>query len=281
MAKYPPPDPTGEAHEPRALGEFLRAVRERLLPTEFGLRGGTRRRTPGLRREEAAALCGISATWYTWIEQGRTTAISVRALADIAQGLHLSPAERAYLFQLAGRADPAGSGAGASAQGQFDDLVGAMRAPAYVLGRHWDALAWNSSAAALFADWLGKTAKRAGGRRAGGTAGGERNLLRYVFLDQDAPTFIADWEERAYRLVAEYRADSAGWHNDPVHQKLVAELCAASPSFEAAWRAQRVLAREGGQRSFMHPQRGRCDYRQFTLRPAQQNEVKLIVLCPL
>lgn len=266
-----------DVQEPHALGSFLRALRERLAPEKFGLGGGARRRTPGLRREEAAALSGISPTWYTWMEQGRTTAISGRTLAGIAMGLRLSPAERAYLFQLAGRADPQVPSAGEADAGQFHDLVRAMRSPAYVLGRHWDALAWNGPAAALFPDWLGTRASRSGG----GDAPQERNLLRYVFLDPGALAFILDWEERTRRLVAEYRADSASRRGDARHRKLVDELCGASPAFAAAWRSQRVLAREGGVRSFMHPRRGRCDYRQFTLRPAQQPEAKLIVLYPL
>ena len=272
------PPRKSDVDKPRALGEFLRAVRERLIPAEFGLPDGTRRRTPGLRREEVAALCGISPTWYTWIEQGRTTAISVGALADIARGLHLSQAERAYLFQLAGRADPMSPSTTDSDLGQYDDLVSAFRSPAYVLGRHWGALAWNPPAAELFQDWLGK---RASGKRASSGTDLDRNLLRYVFLHPAAPRFIVDWEERAYRLVAEYRADSASWRNDPLHQKLIEDLCSANPAFDAAWRSQRVLSREGGLRSFLHPRRGRCDYRQFTMRLAQQSEVKVIVLHPL
>ena len=271
-----PSQPLETAPASHALGPFLRALRERLSPADFGL-GGGRRRTPGLRREEAAALCGISPTWYTWMEQGRTTAISVRALAGIALGLRLAPAERAYLFQLAGRADPQALGAAQADAGQFHELVTAVRSPAYVLGRHWDALAWNAPAAALFRDWLGPRASRSGSA----PAPQDRNLLRYVFLDPGAPAFILDWEERARRLAAEYRADSANWRGDVPHRKLVDELCGASPAFAAAWRSQRVLAREGGMRSFNHAQRGRCDYRQFTLRPAQQPEAKLIVLHPL
>src|SRR5690606_31636842 len=83
-------------HQPPAskpsLGEYLRARREQLRPEDFGLPPGQRRRTPGLRREEVAQLCGISVTWLTWIEQGRTTAISVPTLAAIARGLRFSHA---------------------------------------------------------------------------------------------------------------------------------------------------------------------------------------------
>src|SRR5215472_9229840 len=89
-----------------SLGAFLRALRERQSPVDFGLPAGTRRRTPGLRREEVAQLCGLSATWYSWIEQGRDVSVSPTALARLAAALRLGRAERAYLFELAGKRDP-------------------------------------------------------------------------------------------------------------------------------------------------------------------------------
>src|SRR5271169_124541 len=89
----------------RELGQFLRARREQLSPELFGF-GGVRRRTPGLRREELAQLGGISATWYTWIEQGRDVSVSPLALARLAGALRLGRAERTYLFELAGKRDP-------------------------------------------------------------------------------------------------------------------------------------------------------------------------------
>jgi transcriptional regulator with XRE-family HTH domain len=262
-----------------SLGDFLRARRDRLRPEDFGFPRG-RRRAPGLRREEAALLCGISPTWYTWIEQGRTTAISVEALSAIAAGLRLSRAERAYLFELSARADPAPPRAEGSDPHQLSALVHAVRTPAYILDRHWDAIAWNRRAAELFVDWLGS-----GGRLSAGSAGvaghtPERNLLRYVFLDERAPRFIADWGERARRLVAEYRADTASWRDDPVRKAFVHELCIASSAFESAWRSQQVLSREGGLREFQHPRRGRCTYEQYTLRLAQRPELKLTILLP-
>ena len=87
----------------RMLGEFVRAHREHLKPE--GQPG--RRRTPGLRREELAVRAGISATWCTWIEQGRDVQPSPQTLARLAIALALTRAERAYLFVLAGRRDPA------------------------------------------------------------------------------------------------------------------------------------------------------------------------------
>ena len=254
------------------LGEFLRARRDGLAPASVGLPAGKRRRTPGLRREEVAQLCGISATWYTWVEQGRTTAVSAQTLDALAQGLQLSPAERAYLFQLAGRADPAPPPPRSTDLAQLQALTAAIRTPAYVIDGHWDALAWNRAAAELFADWLGSAA-------AARTAH-HPNLLRYVFLHPRAREFIVDWEERARRLVAEYRADTPAWREDPRHEALVNELSAASTAFAAAWRSQRVLARDGGGRGFQHPTRGACRYEQHVLRLAQRPELRLTVLAP-
>ena len=90
------------------LGDFIRAHRERTTPDRVGLPAGGRRRTPGLRREELAQLCDVSPTWLTWLEQGRDVAPSGKLLARLADVLHLSTAERAYLFSLAERLDPHG-----------------------------------------------------------------------------------------------------------------------------------------------------------------------------
>lgn len=251
------------------LGGFLRARRERLRPEDFGMPGGQRRRTPGLRREEAALLCGVSPTWFTWIEQGRTTSVSVPTLAAIARGLRMSRAERSYLFTLAARADPAPPGAQRAEPGKMQALVDAVRPPAYVLDSHWEAVAWNRAARELFPQWLGTAASQA-----------SRNLLHFVFLGAGARRFIVNWNERAERLVAEFRADVAQLRGDKVVRSLVDELAGSSAEFAAAWRAQRVQSRDGGLRSFRHPRRGRCDYEQFTLRVSQQVDLKLTVLIP-
>jgi transcriptional regulator with XRE-family HTH domain len=94
----------GGSEERRLLGEFVRASRERMEPGETG---GRKRRTPGLRREELAARAGISAIWCAWIEQGREIQVSPKTLSRLADALNLSAAERAKLFKLAGREDPA------------------------------------------------------------------------------------------------------------------------------------------------------------------------------
>ncbi|MGE5539784.1 MAG: helix-turn-helix transcriptional regulator [Gemmatimonas sp.] len=259
----------------RELGDFLRAQRGRLTPEAFGFRPG-RRRTPGLRREEVAQLCGMSATWYTWIEQGRDVSVSPAALARLARVLGLSTAERAYLFALAGKADPAFA--------RHDDdrdppaaVVAALSSialPAYILDRTWTARAWNARAERLFVGWLD------GGWLDDGNAavGGDRNLLRYVFRSDIARTLIRDWPERARRLVAEFRADAGRHLDDPPIKALVEELTRDSADFARLWNQHAVLGREGGERTFDHPLDGLLRYEQITLTVAAAPEFKLVML---
>lgn len=255
-----------------SLGDFLRARREHLQPADTGLPAGRRRRTPGLRREEVAQLCGVSPTWIAWIEQGRVKSLSVPTLAALSTALRLSRAERTYLFELASRPDPSVRQVPHAHGRSLQRLVDAIAAPAYVLDRHWDPMAWNGAAAELFKPWLGSS----NGRRKDLPC----NLLRFVFMVPEARDLITDWTARAERVVAEFRADTARWRDDPVTNTLVAELTAASPEFNRFWRQQKVLGRDGGQRTFRHKRRGKCAYEQFTLAVAQYPDIKVTVLSP-
>ncbi|MFC4525864.1 helix-turn-helix domain-containing protein [Dyella halodurans] len=256
------------ANDPRhLLGRFLRARREAAPADAGAMKGFGRRRTPGLRREEVAQRAGISTTWYTWLEQGRDIALSPSALARLADALSLSAAERAYLFELARRRDPVRTpfeGASSLAP-EWQQAVAAMPMPAYLLDRMWCLRAWNDAAAELFAPWL---------------ASGEACLLRYVFLHASARELICDWEERAHRLVAEFRADTALYPDDSGLIGLVAELQRESRPFQQFWNQHDVLAREGGSRRFHHPRLGRVERTQVTLLPSSLPDHKLVLLLP-
>ena len=262
--------PEADTVRRRELGEFIRANRERLHPSMFGLDPGTRRRTPGLRREELAQLSGVSSTWLSWIEQGREISVSATALGRLARVMRLTPAERAYLFDLGGRRDPqAGEDAG------LDTLPPELAAtlakwpdPAYVLDRSWNALAWNEAAAHLFTGWLD------------GDGPGARNLLRYMFTAPAAKNMIQDWESRARRVAAEFRADYSRHLEAPEMRALVEELTRASPFFADAWEAHAVVDREGGLRTFAHPLDGSLRYEQITFLLARHPDIKLVMLAP-
>jgi transcriptional regulator with XRE-family HTH domain len=218
-----------------------------------------------LRREELAQLCGLSTTWLTWIEQGRDISLSAAALARLSNALRLGAAERGYLFDLARIRDP---------NRDRDDTDGvapsvlacveAIAVPAYVLDRDWNALSWNAAAAHLFVGWLDKP--------------GERNLLRFTFCEPRARTLICDWETRARRLAAEFRAASSVHVDDPGLRTLVDALRRDSPEFTQFWDQHVVLGREGGERTFNHPIDGFLRYEQVTFNLAGHPDLRLIML---
>ena len=250
-----------------ALGAFIRARREALVPLDHGLSPRGRRRTPGLRREEVAQLAGFSTTWYTWAEQGRDISMSATALARLADALSLSLAERAYLFELSRHRDPAepiGSPRQELPMG-LGALVHGIGHPAYVSDRLFRARCWNDAATALLGPWL---------------AEGDRSLLRYMFLDPSARSFVVDWEERAQRLLAEFRADMAQALDDEEIALLVSDLTAQSADFARLWTNHRVLSREGGIRRFNHPLRGEVRAEQMTFVPMGHPGYRLVVLFP-
>ena len=270
----------------KALGDFLRAQRERLTPAEAGLatagqspsNGGAarRRRTPGLRREEVAQRGGVSATWYSWIEQGREVSASAPALARLAEALRLSPAERAYLFDLAGKRDPEADEPAAAPEPPVDlqTVVDMIGCPAYAMDRLGAARAWNRQAAHLFVGWLDKKPRKSQEGKH------ERNLLRYVFLEPAARKLIHGWEERASRVLAEFRADAGAHLTDDAVKAMIEELRAKSALFAQLWDAQEVLGREGGERTFDHPDDGFLRYRQIGFTLAARPDLKLVMLVP-
>lgn len=253
----------------KELGEFLQAIRKRGTPEAFGFPTGPRRRIKGLRREEVAQLAAISTTWYTWIEQGRDVNMSADALLRLAQALKLTKTERAYLFDLAGRRDPQGHIQEEDlASATLTDLLANIQIPAYILGSTWNVLAWNKEATNLFGDWFTQESAIA------------PNLLRLVFTHPKAQTFIVDWEARSRRLVAEFRADCRSRLDEPELQALVNELSQANTAFEQFWKQHDVLERQGGLREFNHDKHGLLRYQQVTMRPVDQEQLKLVMLTP-
>lgn len=251
----------------RALGAFLRARRDTLRPEDVGLHVLLgRRRARGLRREEAAQICGISTTWYTWLEQGRGVSCSAATLARIATALHLSPAERLYLFELAQMKDPGAkrSFLAAALPDEVRMFPAQMTVPCYVLDSLWNACAANDAARHLFAGWLGSE---------------DPNLLRYIFFAPGARNFLDNWESSARRVLAEFRAVSLHGDRQKV-DALVQELRSQSPDFERLWHNQSVLLKEGGPRKFNHPVDGPVNFDQTTLTFTAWPHYQLVTVRP-
>lgn len=142
----------GRGAEGNELGAFLRAHREQLKPSEVGLAESPKRRTPGLRREEVAALAGVGLTWYSWLEQGRVTP-SKQVLRAVARALRFSDEETSHVLALAGFQSADQPDRSARAVDAFRVLAGGWTtSPAVLVDRHLDMLAWNEAYAGLWPD---------------------------------------------------------------------------------------------------------------------------------
>jgi transcriptional regulator with XRE-family HTH domain len=215
--------PGSYAKERRAeLASFLRNRRERVAPAEVGLAPGTRRRTPGLRREEVAQLAGVGVTWYTWLEQGRPINASVQVLDAIAAVLRLGSSERWHLYRLA---EVPGVPTVAEAVSVPSEVVAVLDAldpsPACVYNGKYDLLAGNESYAALF-PYLVQA------------HGLERNALWQIFARPGGHSPVTDPEICAY-MVATLRANYAQHVGDAAWVELIDGLCAASAEFQRLW----------------------------------------------
>jgi len=221
------------------LADFLRRRRESLSPLDVGLPAGKRRRTPGLRREEIAALAGVGITWYTWLEQGRAIKVSSTFLDNIARVLKLDEIERRHLFLLAHQRPPAMAGQAwcelpPLVRRLLDDLT---QRPAYVLNLRWDVIGWNAAADRLFGF--------------GERDPSERNTLWMMFADERLSSRIVEWSVQAPQILASFRRDFAQAPEDETMLSLVEALEQVSPSFRSLWNQHDVHGRCEGRRSFM------------------------------
>jgi transcriptional regulator with XRE-family HTH domain len=228
----------------KPLGHYLKDRRARLDPAAFGF-PLTRRRTPGLRREEVAQRANVSATWYTWLEQGRGGAPSADVLDRIARAMMLTDVEREHLYMLGLGRPPevryqAPDGVTPRLQRLLDTLE---HSPAFIRTATWDVIAWNRAAAAVLTDY-------------GALAEGQRNVLRMIFRDPRVRAAQADWRTVARYVVASFRADVARAGAARNVQSLVDELCATSAEFAAMWRDNDVQAHGDGVKVLRHPVAG-------------------------
>jgi transcriptional regulator with XRE-family HTH domain len=249
----------------RELGAFLRSRRARITPDQVGLPQTGRRRTPGLRREELALLAGISATWYTYLEQGRDIRASDQVLDALASTLRLDRHERGHLFQLAGHTPAA----------EVEDpepLAAEVAAvplllqpyPAYIIGGNYDVLSYNQAADELFPK-LAAAADR------------PANFARWVFLEPAARDVLADWEPEARGLLARLRTLAGRHPGDPRYTLLIEDLNAGSSEVRAWWPRYDVQARHGGRKRLRCPGRGVVDFAYTAFHLAEQPEQTLVI----
>ncbi len=291
--------------DPRALGELLRSRRARLSPSDVGLPTGSRRRTPGLRREEVAALANVSTTYYTFLEQGRPVRPSEHVVDALARALLMTSAERRYLDVLAnGPANPAADGwANPPANRPVDRPVSAVTDRPV----DHDGAALGAAAAGAPAETARETvsmdvielvqrlepcptfikgrrwdvlAANPGARELftdwDARAPHDRNLVIWMFTSEEARRVYVDWEPEARAMLGRVRLAAARHPNDPGFADLIRSLHRRSELVRRWWPSHDVSPIGSGVKQLRHPRFGPLAYSHVVLQLADDPSQTLV-----
>ncbi|WP_438350488.1 helix-turn-helix transcriptional regulator [Paenibacillus sp. FA6] len=233
----------------QALSYFLKARRAAISPASVGLPEGTRRRTPGLRREEVAQLAGVSNTWYTWLEQGRDIKVSSSVLDCIAAALQLTKDERNYLFALALET---GSGSAPFEQEEFSVISPALQkillelkyCPTIISDRRCGIVGWNEAAAHVFLNFAQLPIE-------------ERNMIRLLFVRKEFQRLAVNWEQFVGGYLSIFRAYYGQYVEDRWYDDFIGELKTLHPDFNELWEQSQVSSAPDVLLEFRHAKAGK------------------------
>ena len=237
------------------------------MPADVGLPESDRRRTPGLRREDVAALAAVSVTWYTWLEQGREIQVSDAVLERLSTTLQLSQDEREYLFALVQqRPAPPSHRRAADISPALRRMIDSLGVPAIAMTTRWDVLAWNELCAKVLRDYAAIAPER-------------RNLLRILLIEdtlyrQDAQMFDA----MAHRVVAKFRVDYSQHLGESDFEELISDLEENSEPFRRLWGNPEVVARS--EAIVHHPQLGGITLEHTSYVPEGNPDVQVVIYVP-
>jgi transcriptional regulator with XRE-family HTH domain len=250
------------------IREFLKGCRARLDPAKVGLVEPCRRRSPGLRREDVAALAGVSVTWYTWLEQGRDINVSAGVLERICSCLRLTCDERQYLFALVhGRPAPPHS----EREEEFTEglwkTIQFLPVPALVMTLRWDIVAWNCLLAKIFRDY-------------GAIPQENRNLLRIVLTDEEYQRDPIGFEKLARKVLAKFRVDFSQCAGDPSFEALIDELKEIVPDFPRLWRSAEISNCLRGSNIVQHRELGELCFDHSSYVPEGSSFLRVLMFIP-
>ncbi|BFT71906.1 helix-turn-helix transcriptional regulator [Paenibacillus sp. P36] len=239
----------------QALSAFLTTHRARLKPSDAGLLGGSRRRTPGLRREEVATIAGVSTTWYTWLEQGREIKMSVQVLDRIAFALQLNQDERQYLFMLA-LEQPAPT----TIVDQAPTISPALNrileelhdCPTIISDRRCNIVGWNQAAAAVFLDFALVPLE-------------ERNLIWLLFTRKELRALAVNWREFAMGFLAMFRSYYGQYLGDNWYSEFIERISGENQDFRTFWNQSDVSSAPEVFIEFRHAKAGKLLFDLTTL----------------
>jgi len=268
-AKEPPKPESPKSVRRRAeLGKFLRTRRARLSPADFDMPAGSRRRTPGLRREELALLAGVGVSWYTWLEQGREINVSTQVLDALASTLRLDRAERWHMYVLAEAVPVAVSTGRCPVTEELTEILHSLDPlPGVVTDARFNTLAENEAYHDLFLYWHSLPCIH-------------RNSMWCTLTEPTARDKHPQYEETVRQQVARFRAAYARHVGEPDWEEDIRRLSILSPEFAELWARHEVAEFQPSTRTFIHPVAGPLTFATNELQVPAAAEARLVVYTP-
>ncbi|USB33568.1 helix-turn-helix transcriptional regulator [Paenibacillus sp. YPG26] len=256
-----------------ALSEFLKAQRSKLHPHTVGLPPGTRRRTPGLRREEVATLAGVSTTWYTWLEQGRDIKVSPSVLDAIAGALQLNTDERKYLYALAlepgSHMKPANEAEDTVISPSLRRILDELKyCPTIISDRKCQIVGWNAAAAHVFLNFDLIPAS-------------ERNMIELLFNKKELRSLAVNWEHFVRGFLSIFRAYYGQYVADPWYSDFIDKMTHQYPDFLELWNASDVSSAPEVMIEFRHARAGKMLFNLTSLQVQGATDLRCSVYTPV
>ena len=259
-----------EKHRYKELADFLKTRRGKILPSQVGLSSATRRRTPGLRREEVAQLAGIGITWYTWLEQGRPIHVSTQIIESLSKVLMLDKQERIHLYILANQPLPTDM---LGYQGTVSPILqhvldSLILCPSLITDQRWNVIAWNKAACLIFGDFCEMNVR-------------ERNIVWAMFTDTKYKQLFVDWNMHAKGLLGRFRSTCGQYIEDSWLAQFIDDLKMQSTEFNLWWPLHEIQSNSEKYKQLNHPIAGILDFEVSNFEVADNSGLKLIVHTPL
>ncbi|MCV4233920.1 helix-turn-helix transcriptional regulator [Virgibacillus sp. LDC1] len=255
----------------QALSAFLKGQRAKISPESVGLPPGTRRRTPGLRREEVAQLAGVSTTWYTWLEQGRDIQVSSSVLDCVANALQLNADERRYLYSLAleSGAEPYTLKQEAvQISPSLQKIITELKyCPVMISDRMCNIVGWNRAAAYVFLDFDRIPPE-------------ERNMIRLLFTRREFQRLAVNWEQFASGFLSMFRSYYGQYVEDEWYDRFLEEMKNGHPDFNRMWEQSQVSYAPEVHLEFRHAKAGKMVYELTSLKVYGNDDLRCSIYTP-
>jgi transcriptional regulator with XRE-family HTH domain len=255
----------------QALSSFLKSKRAKISPEAAGFPSGTRRRTPGLRREEVAQLAGVSPTWYTWLEQGRDIKVSGSVLDCVAAALQMNEDERKYLYALAigsGNIAPAIDEEHSEMTPSLKRILQELRfCPTIISDRRCQIVGWNAAASHVFMDFEQIPPE-------------QRNMIRLLFTRKEFRRLAGNWEHFVGGYLAIFRAYYGQYVQDDWYERFIEEMKGSHPEFQYLWEQSQVSSAPDVLLEFRHAKVGKMLFNLTSFQVQGPSDLRCSVYTP-